>query len=284
MSAWLVTNRWLHWDKFEAQFDQLLAADNGRLNLCRVHTDWVASHLDGKLPQLALIMDKDVATTAQLESLGVRCVNTAQAIALCDNKAYTHARLTAAGIAHPRTVVAPLTFRPLTAEEWEASEFVDAVERTLGFPAVAKHAVGSWGSGVFLVHSRAELIEVLTKAAGAPVLVEEFVAGSSGRDARIYLVGDTPVAAMRRFGAEGDFRANITGGGRAEAWNPPSEYVEVARQAMAALGLEVGSVDFLDASAPLVGEVNSNAQFVTLAETTGIDVAAQVIDYLETLP
>ena len=43
-------------------------------------------------------------------------------------------------------------------------------------------------------------------------------------------------------------------------------------------------MDFLDASAPLVGEVNSNAQFVTLAETTGIDVAAQVIDYLEALP
>lgn len=282
-TAWLLTNRWLHWDKFETQFDQLLTAAAGRLDMRRVHTDWAASHLEGELPELALIMDKDVATTAQLEALGVRCVNTAHAIAVCDNKAYTHARLTAAGIAHPRSIAAPLTFRPLTAQEWEASEFVDAAERTLGLPAVAKHAVGSWGSGVFLVHSRPELVGVLAKASGAPVLVEEFVAGSSGRDARIYLVGQTPVAAMRRYGAEGDFRANITGGGRAEAWDPPAEYVDVACKAMAALGLEIGSVDFLDAPEPLVGEVNSNAQFVTLAETTGIDVAARVIDYLEAL-
>lgn len=249
----------------------------------RVHSDWVSAHVGGELPDLALIMDKDVAMTAQLEALGVRCVNSARAIVYCDNKAYTHARLTAAGVPHPRTLVAPLTFRPLEAAEWEASAFVTAVEREFGFPAVAKRAVGSWGSGVFLVHSRAELVKMLVAAAGAPVIVEEFISSSSGRDARIYLVGDVPVAAMRRFGAEGDFRANITGGGRAEAWEPPAEYVDVARQAMSAVGLEIGSVDFLEASNPMVGEVNSNAQFVTLAETTGVDVAAHVIAYLEEL-
>lgn len=278
--TWLVTNRWLHWDKFEWQFDQIIGASHGQIE--RVTTDYAVTHLDA-LPEVAFIMDKDVAAVAQLEAFGVRCVNSSQSIALCDNKAYTHAALTRAGIAHPKTITAPLVYRNLEAEEWANSEFVAAVEHALGFPAVAKHAVGSWGSGVFLVENRDELIDVLREAYPAPVIVEEYVAGSHGRDARIYMVGDTPVAAMRRFGQGGDFRANITGGGRAEAWDPPAEYVDVARAAMAALGLDIGSVDFLDAQEPLVGEVNSNAQFASLTETTGIDVAAAVVEYLEQL-
>lgn len=278
--TWLVTNRWLHWDKFEWQFDQIIGASHGQIE--RVTTDYAVTHLED-LPEVAFIMDKDVAAVAQLEAFGVRCVNSSQSIALCDNKAYTHAAMTRAGIAHPKTITAPLVYRNLAAEEWANSEFVAAVEHSLGFPAVAKHAVGSWGSGVFLVKSRDELIDVLREAYPAPVIVEEYVAGSHGRDARIYMVGDTPVAAMRRFGQGGDFRANITGGGRAEAWDPPAEYVDVARAAMAALGLDIGSVDFLDAQDPLVGEVNSNAQFASLTETTGIDVAAAVVEYLEQL-
>ncbi|MGV0346396.1 ATP-grasp domain-containing protein [Corynebacterium coyleae] len=278
--TWLVTNRWLHWDKFEWQFDQIIGASHGQIE--RVTTDYAVTHLDN-LPEVAFIMDKDVAAVAQLEAFGVRCVNSSQSIALCDNKAYTHAALTRAGIAHPKTITAPLVYRNLAAEEWASSEFLAAVEHSLGFPAVAKHAVGSWGSGVFLVENRDELIDVLREAYPAPVIVEEYVAGSHGRDARIYMVGDTPVAAMRRFGQGGDFRANITGGGRAQTWDPPAEYVDVARAAMAALGLDIGSVDFLDAQEPLVGEVNSNAQFASLTETTGIDVAAAVVEYLEQL-
>ena len=227
--TWLVTNRWLHWDKFEWQFDQIIGASHGQIE--RVTTDYAVTHLED-LPEVAFIMDKDVAAVAQLEAFGVRCVNSSQSIALCDNKAYTHAALTRAGIAHPKTITAPLVYRNLAAEEWANSEFLAAVEYALG---------------------------------------------------RIYMVGDTPVAAMRRFGQGGDFRANITGGGRAEAWDPPAEYVDVARAAMAALGLDIGSVDFLDAQDPLVGEVNSNAQFASLTETTGIDVAAAVVEYLEQL-
>ncbi len=278
-TAWLVTNRWLHWDKFEWQFDQLVSKSDGKL--ARVTTDYAVTHL-GEAPATAFIMDKDVAAVAQLEARGVRCVNSSTSIALCDNKAYTHAALTKAGIAHPRTITAPLAYRNLDAAEWADSEFVRAVGE-LGYPVVAKHAVGSWGSGVFLVENETELIEVLRKAHPSPVIVEEFVAESRGRDERIYMVGRTPVAAMRRFGEGGDFRANVTGGGRAEPWDPPADYIDIARRAMDALGLEVGSVDFLDADAPLVGEVNSNAQFHSLSETTGVDIAAAVIDYLERL-
>lgn len=285
-AAWLVTNRWLEWDKFEQQFAQLQqAAARAGLELQRVTTDDAVAHLDGPLPPLALIMDKDVAAAAQLEARGVRCVNSARAIALCDNKAYTHAVLARRGIAHAPTVTAPLTYRPLSEAEWEGSAFVGGVEKQLGYPVVLKHAVGSWGSGVFLARSRAELVRMLAEAGTRPLIAEAFIAESAGQDARIYMVGNAPVAAMRRRGAEGDFRSNITGGGSAEPWVPPAPYVYAARGAMGALGLDIGSVDFLNPGAeePMVGEVNSNAQFVTLAHTTGVDVAGHVVDYLRGL-
>lgn len=284
--AWLVTNRWLAWDKFEQQFAELQrAAARTGMALERVSTDYAVAHLDGPLPRLALIMDKDVAAAAQLEARGVRCVNSARAIALCDNKAYTHAVLTRHGIAHAPTMTAPLVYRPLSEAEWEGSAFVGGVDKQLGYPVVLKHAVGSWGNGVYLAHSRAELVRMLAEAGTRSLIAEAFIAESAGQDARIYLVGDVPVAAMRRRGAEGDFRSNITGGGSAEPWEPPARYVAVARRAMAALGLDIGSVDFLtpDAEVPMVGEVNSNAQFVTLAQTTGVDVAGHVADYLRGL-
>ena len=59
--GWLITNEWLEWDKFELQFDHLLAAAEGVLDLSRVSTDGVVSHLDGDVPDVALVMDKDVA-------------------------------------------------------------------------------------------------------------------------------------------------------------------------------------------------------------------------------
>ncbi|PAT13684.1 hypothetical protein CKJ83_02315 [Corynebacterium hadale] len=280
-AAWLVTNRWLHWDKFEWQFGALArAAGAVGLDLRRVSSDEVVAAMGtGPLPRVALIQDKDVAVVAQLEALGVRTINTATAIAACDNKAYTHAVLSHAGIAHPCTLTAPLAYRNLSAAEWEESEFLAAVDRQLGYPVVAKRAIGSWGQGVELIHAPAELVAFLRAAHPAPVIVEEYIAESHGHDARIFMVGETPVAAMQRFGQGGDFRANVTGGGRAVPWDPPEDFVDTARTAMGALGLDIGSVDFLHASSPLVGEVNSNAQFASLTEVTGIDVAARVIEY-----
>lgn len=172
-AAWLVTNRWLHWDKFEWQFSALArAAGAVGLDLRRVSTDEaVAAMGTGPLPRVALIQDKDVAVVAQLEALGVRTINTAAAIAACDNKAFTHAVLSHAGIAHPRTLTAPLAYRNLSAAEWGKSEFLAAVDRQLGYPVVAKRAIGSWGQGVELIHAPAELVAFLRAAHPAPVIV-----------------------------------------------------------------------------------------------------------------
>lgn len=282
--AWLLINEWLQWDKFEQQYRALeeAAADRG-VGLVRRSNDWIAAHLgttpDTELPDVAIVLDKDLHTLTLLESRGVRLVNRAAAVAVCDDKLLTYAALAAAGVPQPETMPVPLAYSPLNRDQWRASEFFRAAGTRLGFPMVFKHAVGSWGQGVFLVDNSEQLLDLL---ADAPVrsLVQRFAADSSGHDRRLFMAGDRCVAAMDRFGADGDFRANITGGGIGRVAEPTPTQLDSARRAMAALGLETGSVDFLGEE---VCEVNSNAQFMTLEQVTGVDVAANLIDHVLSL-
>ncbi|MDY3127226.1 MAG: RimK family alpha-L-glutamate ligase [Corynebacterium sp.] len=288
-TAWMLTNSWLVWDKFEQQYADLVAAAARQgIDLVRLGNDEVAGGIEkleaGKAPRpdFVLNMDKDVAVLRVLEAVGLRTINTAAAVAECDNKALTYAALRAAHLPQPRTLVAPTVFRPLSAAEWEHSKYVAAVERTLPYPVVVKEAVGSWGTGVFLAYNRAQLVDHLSDAGTKAVLVQEFISAARGKDVRLYLLGRKVVAAMERSAPGDDFRANVTGGGSAQPCVPTLTMVETARRAMDAVGLDFGSVDFLidDTGTELICEVNSNAQFVTLSAVTGVDVADAMMTWL----
>lgn len=285
--VWLLVNEWLVWDKFEQQYAALeaAAARLGAFTLVRVTNDEVCAQVgslaDAALPAACIVIDKDAHALALLESRGVRLFNSAAAVAACDDKLLTFAALAKEGIGQPDTLAIPYSFRTLSAKEWEDSAFLAQAEARLGYPLVLKHAVGSWGQGVFLIAGRGQLLEHLTQESAPAMLVQEYVADSTGVDVRLFMVGDRCVAAMQRRGPEGDFRANITGGGTGSPHTPTAEELDVARRAMAALGLDTGSVDFfLTSRGAVVCEVNSNAQFMTLQEVTGVDVAAEIIAHV----
>ncbi len=284
LGVWLITNSWLNWDAFERQH-QLLgeAAQRAGLQLERVSNDSVAARLaqGAQLPAAAIVVDKDVRTLAALEARGVRLFNPARAIALCDDKALTHAAL-ADAVPQPRTIAAPLSFRPLDRGQWRDSEFFRAVPQALGYPFVLKHAIGSWGQGVALVRDAESFLDQLVAAGTTPLIAQEFIASSAGRDVRLYMVGDEPVAAMQRFAEGGDFRTNLTGGGSAQPWEPTGQQVDIARRVMDIVGLEFAGVDFLFGAgdAPVICEVNSNAQFVGITQVTGADVAGAIVGHV----
>lgn len=57
----------------------------------------------------------------------------------------------------------------------------------------------------------------LDAAGREPILAQEFLPAVSGGDKRVFVIGGEPFAALRRVPKEGDFRANLHVGGRAEA-------------------------------------------------------------------
>jgi ribosomal protein S6--L-glutamate ligase len=90
------------------------------------------------------------------------------------------------------------------------------------------------------------------------------------------------VAAMLRHAAPGDFRSNLHRGGSAEVTKLTAKERRTAVRAAKALGLNVAGVDLLRSErGPLVLEVNSSPGLEGIEATTGVDVADEIIEFVE---
>jgi ribosomal protein S6--L-glutamate ligase len=113
--------------------------------------------------------------------------------------------------------------------------------------------------------------------------VQEFIREANGTDIRALVIGGEVVAATKRIGRPGDFRANVHRGGTAMQVDLSNEERRIAVKAATALGLNVSGVDMVRSSrGPLVMEVNSSPGLEGIEGATGIDIASRIIDFLET--
>ena len=96
------------------------------------------------------------------------------------------------------------------------------------------------------------------------------------------MVGGKVIAAMKRQGAEGDFRSNLHRGGSASRIKITPEERSTAVRAAKVMGLNVAGVDMLRGNhGPLVMEVNSSPGLEGIEEATGVDIAGAIIDFIE---
>jgi RimK family alpha-L-glutamate ligase len=288
MTGWLIVNHFLTGAKYGEISARLLAAAAGRGIALRGYTNaGVLSMLargaeftEADKPDFVLFWDKDTRLARLLESYNIRLFNTAAAIEVCDDKAATYIKLRNCGIKMPRTLPVPLLFGTA---EWRGSEFAAAVCEGFSFPLIVKECYGSFGEQVYLIKSEAELLGRLNASGTKPLIVQEFIAASAGRDIRINVVGGEAIACMYRYSVNGDFRANITGGGKMEAYRPSAEQTETAVRACDALGLDFGGADILfgENGEPILCEVNSNAHFKNMHDCTGVDTADYIMRHIE---
>jgi ribosomal protein S6--L-glutamate ligase len=90
------------------------------------------------------------------------------------------------------------------------------------------------------------------------------------------------VAAMKRTGAEGEFRSNLHRGGSAAVIKLSPEERSTAIRAARSMGLNVCGVDMLRSNhGPVVMEVNSSPGLEGVEKATGIDIAGEIIKFLE---
>ena len=235
------------------------------------------AHAEGVRPgDVVLCWDKDVRLVRAMEADGVHVYNSADGVAVCDDKAATHLRL-AGHVPMPRTRIAPMTYVHF---DDAGDVFLADAAAALGFPLVLKECFGSLGEQVYLVKDAAELRARATSMAYRPFILQEFIRESAGTDKRLYVVGDRVVAAMRRH-SDTDFRANIGSGGHGEAYTPTPQEEALALTCCRVLGLHFGGVDLLDSNrGPLVCEVNASAHMAALTACTGVDVAREIVAYV----
>ncbi len=214
-----------------------------------------------------------LAVVRQFEMQDIYCANGSQAAARARDKLRSLQLLLRKGIGIPKTAVA---------------DHPDDVGRLLaavpGPPYIVKLVEGTQGVGVVKVDTEIAARTVVEALQGlkAKLLVQEFIAEAAGSDLRCFVVGDRVVAAMRRQGAEGDFRSNLHRGGSAEAADLSPEERRVAIAAAKAMGLRVAGVDLLRSDrGPLIMEVNASPGLEGIEAATGVDVASKIIQLLE---
>ena len=202
---------------------------------------------------------------------GVPTVNAPEVIDLAGDKIRTSLRLFERGVPTPRVVVALSPEAALKAVE------------SVGYPAVLKPAIGSWGRLMAKVSSADEALQLIEhkSALASPIhsifYVQEYVP-KPDRDLRAFVVGSEVVAAMFRWSSE--WRTNAARGGRVEPASLTPELVELSLRAAEAVGGGVLAVDLMESPNGLVvHEVNPTPEFKALSGTTGVDIAGPVVDY-----
>lgn len=281
MYGLLIVNAFLHSEKFATIYSMLCSAFAQRGIELKLTTNAdVLVNTAAKwerIPDFALFWDKDVRLCQYLEAKGIKAFNNSRAIEICDDKGLTAIALDGM-VKMPRTILAPLNFF----EQYASFDFLKEVERTLGYPLVVKERYGSFGSGVYLARDYGELLDIVVGTKSKPLLFQEYIMTSYGRDVRLQVVGDNVVASVMRVN-EKDFIANVTHGGAMYRYEATEAQREMALTACRAVGLDFGGVDILfgELDEPVFCEINSNAHFKNIFDCTGINTAEYIADYVK---
>jgi len=230
--------------------------------------------VDAVIPRIgASITFFGLAVVRQFEMMGVYCLNESQAIARSRDKLRCLQILSRHDIGLPPTVY--------TRQGDHVPGCIDHVD---GPPVVVKLLEGTQGIGVILAESAAAASSVVEAFHGLDqnILIQKFIREAKGADIRALVVGRKVVAAMKRQAVAGEFRSNLHRGGKSKKLRLPPEYRKTALAAARVLGLRVAGVDMIESGeGPMVMEVNSSPGLEGIERTTGLDVAAAIIEHIE---
>jgi ribosomal protein S6--L-glutamate ligase len=209
----------------------------------------------------------------QFEMMGVFSANESLGISRAHDKLRQLQLLARAGIG-----------MPVTGFAHDSEDIGGIIDSVGGAPVVVKLLQGTQGKGVVLAETRkaAESVIGAFRELDANILVQEFIKESRGSDIRAFVVGRRVVASMERQAAPGEFRSNIHRGGTARAVKLTPEERSTARRAAQRVGLAVAGVDMMRSNhGPVVLEVNSSPGLEGIEEASGVDVAAEIVKFLE---
>jgi len=214
-----------------------------------------------------------LAVIRHLERLGVSSFNPSTSIEVVKDKLYTQQILAQSNFPVPRTMLARYPVDPAI------------VERQVGFPVIVKTLSGSQGQGVYLCDDHAALEGLLGEIGASEsarnLIFQEFIASSRGQDLRVFILGGRAIGAVRRIATEGEFKANISTGARAEAYDLTPEAEWLAAEVARIVGLDIAGIDLLfDGDGFRICEANSSPGFKGIEQVYGIDVPEQVFRYI----
>jgi [lysine-biosynthesis-protein LysW]---L-2-aminoadipate ligase len=247
------------------------------------------THLDSRTlwgtgtpePPAAAVLNREIShfrglyAARTLEASGAVVVNSASATDVCGDKWRTTLALREAGLPVPATALA------LTPQA------APAALAAVGYPAVIKPLVGSWGRLVSRIPDAGVAATVLDHIQALPgpqshiVYVQELV-DKPGRDIRAIVIGGEVIGATYRVCS--DWRTNVARGAVTLPCPLTPELTKLATGAAQAVDADVVGVDLIEDrdGRLLVLEVNSGMEFSGFQHAMGdtVDVAGIIADYV----
>lgn len=224
----------------------------------------VRSMPPGSLEQVIFRMN----ALARWEANGVRVFNSPRALECAVDKYLTTARLRAAGLPVPETIVCE-----------HEDEAMGAFE-TLGRDVVVKPLFGAEGRGIVRVTDRdlAHRTFRTLMRLSCVLYIQRFI-DHGGFDTRVLVLNGKILGGMRRR-SPNDFRTNVAREAIAETYQPTVEESEMAILAAAATGSFISGIDLLQDrnGQDYVIEVNAVPGWQAFSRVNQIDVAEHFIN------
>jgi len=236
--------------------------------------------------QRSLSYVRGLYTTAILENFGHTVINSYKTSVICGNKLLTTLELLNAKIPTPKTYCA-----------FTKESALKALEE-LGYPAVIKPVIGSWGRLIALLKDKdfakaiLEEREIMGNIFQKVYYLQEYIhkpprnevqyrrRDQVPRDIRVFVIGEHVIAAMNRHEMQGDWRSTATRGARAVACKITPEMEELAMRATKLVDGEILGIDLIEGEELMVQEINHVSGFHALSNACGIDIGGRIVDYL----
>ncbi len=217
---------------------------------------------------------RNLHLTAVLEGKGVKVVNDLNSALISGNKLLATLTLSKIGVPTPKTMIA-----------FTKESALKALEE-LGYPAIIKPTIGSWGRLVAclndvdaakgVIEDREEMFPIYHT-----YYLQEKVKRPP-RDIRAIVVGTKTVAAIYRISPENDWRTNTSRGGKAENLPITKELDDICLRASRPFGEGVYGVDLMESEdrGLMVHEVNNTTEFKNVMAQSGVDIPGMIVDFL----
>ncbi|KAL0481911.1 alpha-L-glutamate ligase [Acrasis kona] len=226
---------------------------------------------DCVIPRLGANVDYfSLAVVRQLEKAGVMMLNPISSLLVSKDKMETLQQLATASLPIPKTMIARFPI-----EE-------NVTNQHFSYPLILKKSSGSQGKGVMLINSQEHLSDMGDMLdQSKPMIIQEFISKSSGKDLRVFVVGGKVIGGMMRIAKKG-FKANFHQGGYVRPVKLSAAVEWLAIECARLVGLEIAGVDILiDHDSYKICEINSSPGFQGFELATGIDVPQQIMEFVK---
>jgi ribosomal protein S6--L-glutamate ligase len=209
-----------------------------------------------------------ISMMEHMEVAGIKVINSTYPFRRSRDKYATQYTLQASGIPIPKT--------------YTTESLARAYEQTQEMlPLIYKPILSSMGKGSIkfndtdLAYNAYRTLDRLHH----PLIIQGYIE-TSGRDIRVFIIGDECVGAVYKYIPEGQWKSNVAQGGKMVEEEMESEIIELGFKATRAMGLDYSGVDILESkNGPIVLEVNASPGWQGLKKVIGKDIAELVVKY-----